>query len=292
MPVTATGGTITYDGLRKVHTFTSDGTFTVTEAGNIELLVVGGGGSGGKGRGSGGGAGGIYYSASYAVTAKSYSVVVGAGGTQAAGADTQGNNGQDSSFDSQIGEGGGGGGAYNTQDGKNGGCGGGGDFGASVGVGSQGYDGSLGVDGASGGGGGGMGEAGGTDGASYGGDGVDTYSDLLTVANAGQDISGTRWIAGGGGGGGSDGGYGTGGDGGGGDGGANGTNGTANTGGGGGGCAWDGTASIGGSGIVIISYYLPIESPSTIPAIDTDTLLVPTLEGVPVARHRVKVNLV
>ena len=45
----ATGGTITTDGDYKVHTFTTSGTFTVTEAGTnaeVEYLVIAGGGGG------------------------------------------------------------------------------------------------------------------------------------------------------------------------------------------------------------------------------------------------------
>ena len=71
--ITATGGTITTSGDYKIHTFTSSGTFTVTEIGNeygsneLEYVVVAGGGgagfsgSGGTGPvGAGGGPGGPY----------------------------------------------------------------------------------------------------------------------------------------------------------------------------------------------------------------------------------------
>ena len=59
--VSATGGTVTQSGGYKIHTFTSDGTFTVNSGGDAEYLVVGGGGGGGSGlstsstRGTGGG---------------------------------------------------------------------------------------------------------------------------------------------------------------------------------------------------------------------------------------------
>jgi len=47
--ITATGGTITeVDGYR-IHTFTSNGTFTIDVATNVEVLVVAGGGNGGSG---------------------------------------------------------------------------------------------------------------------------------------------------------------------------------------------------------------------------------------------------
>ena len=62
--VAATGGTITTSGDFKIHTFTSSGTFTVTDAGGATgsntvdyLVIAGGGGSGGSGTG-GAGAGG------------------------------------------------------------------------------------------------------------------------------------------------------------------------------------------------------------------------------------------
>ena len=52
--IQATGGTITYDGRYKIHTFTSNGTFTITQASTrpIHYLNVGGGGGGALGDGS------------------------------------------------------------------------------------------------------------------------------------------------------------------------------------------------------------------------------------------------
>ena len=61
--VTATGGTITTSGDFKIHTFTGDGCFVVSDAGNsagsdsVDYLVVAGGGGGGSNHGGGGGAG-------------------------------------------------------------------------------------------------------------------------------------------------------------------------------------------------------------------------------------------
>ncbi len=60
--MTATGGTITTDGDYKVHSFTSSGTFTITEIGasggagdQVQYLVIGGGaGSASAGGGAGG----------------------------------------------------------------------------------------------------------------------------------------------------------------------------------------------------------------------------------------------
>ena len=42
----ATGGTITYDGDYKIHTFTSSGNFVVTSDGDVNVLVIAGGGGG------------------------------------------------------------------------------------------------------------------------------------------------------------------------------------------------------------------------------------------------------
>jgi len=82
--ISATGGNITYysnaTGNYKIHTFYSNGTFNVTETGNIEILVIGGGGGGGSApSGGGGGAGGYYYNYSYPVSEK-YNITVGLGG--------------------------------------------------------------------------------------------------------------------------------------------------------------------------------------------------------------------
>ena len=54
--VSASGGTESTTSAPgyKIHTFTSDGTFTVTTPGVVEYLVVAGGGGGGSGQGNGG----------------------------------------------------------------------------------------------------------------------------------------------------------------------------------------------------------------------------------------------
>jgi hypothetical protein len=88
--VAATGGTETYYEQNGVyyhaHIFTDAGagTFTVTQGGEVEYLVVGGGGGGGGGayhenNGGGGGAGG-FQTAVTSVVASTYAIVVGAGG--------------------------------------------------------------------------------------------------------------------------------------------------------------------------------------------------------------------
>ena len=124
----ATGGTITQDGSFQVHTFTSGGTFEVTQLATdpandvIEYLVAaGGGGSGTPGTAplhAGGGAGGTKTESSQPVAAQTYPVSVGSGG----GA---GSNGGASSFYGQTGNGGGRGGGQN-QTGSPGGSGAGG----------------------------------------------------------------------------------------------------------------------------------------------------------------------
>ena len=80
----ATGGTVTTVGEYTIHTFTSTGTFTVTDSTltEVEVLVVGGGGSGG-GPGntpaSGGGGGGGVLTALRSIDVQSYTVTVGDG---------------------------------------------------------------------------------------------------------------------------------------------------------------------------------------------------------------------
>lgn len=78
---------------RTVLIYPTNGTFTVTEPGEVELLLVGGGGGGGKNNGQytgsgGGGAGGVVTN-TVTLQAGTYSVVVGAGGAVATkGGDT------------------------------------------------------------------------------------------------------------------------------------------------------------------------------------------------------------
>jgi len=274
--ITATGGTITTSGDYKIHTFTSSGTFTVTEIGNeygsneLEYVVVAGGagagsgGSVGNGAGSGGGGAGGYRSsvtgessgggssAETAITAvaQGYTVTIGGGGAGGGGTGgARGSNGSNSVFGAITSTGGGGGGGDSTTTGASGGSGGGGAWRGSAGGGAgttnQGYAGATGnTPSYRGGGGGGAGEVGGTDQANVaGGDGVQT------------SINGTpTYFAGGGGGGG---GNFPGGEGGGGNGGDypnTGQSGTVNTGGGGGGNYFGAGGGAGGSGIVIIRY--------------------------------------
>ena len=62
------------------HTFTESGTFTLSQAATVRLLVVGGGGGGGRDCAGGGGGGGVIAVDSVVLPAGSYTVTVGAGG--------------------------------------------------------------------------------------------------------------------------------------------------------------------------------------------------------------------
>ena len=263
----ATGGTIsiTPDGNYKIHTFTSNGTFTVPGGfySTVNVLVVAGGGGGGQVIAGGGGGGGVIYNSSYAVSAQTYPVTIGAGGAGAAGDCNYGNGGGgaggNSAFSSLTAIGGGGGGSFNSTNGyssggSGGGIGAGTGFGAISGTSGQGNSGGTSSgNGNNGAGGGGAGNVGGN---SVNGSSGAGGSGLAS------SISGTLAYYGGGGGGGTRSGNGAGGNGGTGDGGAGGvsstgTAGAANTGGGGGGGGYNGNCyagGAGGSGIIIIRY--------------------------------------
>ena len=151
--VAATGGTVTFSGDLKIHTFTSPGTFAVSALGNcggsttVDYLVVAGGGGGGAGcaAGGGGGGGGMRFSfpnpgsGGHPVSVQSYPITVGAGGTAGPGPATAsgggcGSQGSSSIFDSITSAGGGFGGAgacSNNPGGAGGSGGGGGRYGLS-----------------------------------------------------------------------------------------------------------------------------------------------------------------
>lgn len=181
-PIVATGGTVTYNGDYVIHTFKSSGTFELVAPGSIKanILVVGGGGSGGYDGAGGGGAGAVVYQSNYTLTAGSYNVVVGSGGsaTTITGAVTglaaQGNPGAPSNFGA-ITAGGGGAGGGKAGSGASGASGGGsGHTGSATGgTATSGYAGG-GASATSGGGGGGAGGAGtpGGTAAGHGGAGV------------------------------------------------------------------------------------------------------------------------
>ena len=140
--ITASGGTETTDGDYKIHTFTGDGTLTVTCTGNpgggttADWLVVAAGGGGTTASPSGftnggGGAGGLVYQSgqsSLSTSPGSYPIAVGGGGAGVANQNDS-NPGGDTTFNSLTGKGGGGAGAQGSPggaDGRDGGSGGGG----------------------------------------------------------------------------------------------------------------------------------------------------------------------
>ena len=249
-PIAATGGTTSESGGYKYHTFTSSGTFQVTSgAGDVDALIIAGGGGGGGGQnyyhGGGGGAGGMIELTAQTVSAQSYTITIGGGGSVRS-------NGSNSSALGSTAVGGGAGGSEHSdaRDGHDGGSGGGASYTGSGGsaTSGQGNDGGTGASNGNWatGGGGGKGATGGT---------------AANNSNAGSGGNGKQWLngttyAGGGGGCTSGGGTpGSGGSGGGGNGALNATNhGSANTGGGGGGSDRTANGGNGGSGIVIIRY--------------------------------------
>jgi len=211
---------------------------------SVSALVVGGGGTGAGTSGNGGpspgaGAGGVVYNTNYTVTqGNSYNIQVGGGGSN-------------SVFDALTALAGGNGNA-------NGGSGGGNASATQPTSPSGGY----GNNGGSGGGGagGGAGAVGGS-GAGYGGNagsgGAGITFPILSAAAVGQFTNGNYYVAGGGGG---DGSYvwapGGGGIGGGGGGGSGGGGSLPNTGGGGGGGQNAYVGWPGGSGVIILAYYV------------------------------------
>ena len=150
--ISATGGTITTSGDYKIHTFTGDGTFTVSSVGNsagggdkVSYVVVAGAGGGGGRHGGGGGAGGFregaiptdpYYPArsplaatdGLTVTAQAYPIDIGGGGSGITGSpyEASAGNGEASTFSSITSTGGGHGGGYPSNTAEPGGSGGGG----------------------------------------------------------------------------------------------------------------------------------------------------------------------
>jgi hypothetical protein len=164
--VTASGGNeytkTVLDVDYKIHEFTSDGTFSVSEGGNVDVLIVAGGGGGGGSGGGGGGAGGLIFENNVSITSGSYSVTVGSGGSGGEEETTAAGDGGNSSFLSYTAIGGGGGGTRNIDAGHDGGSGGGGNKQGfndpGLGTDGQGFDGGFGnnysANGVAGGGGG------------------------------------------------------------------------------------------------------------------------------------------
>lgn len=291
--ITASGGIIgDYESggvYYRSHTFTSSGTFDVTELGDysntVEYLVVAGGGAGGAY--GGGGAGGLRSSdpsmpaplrgtaLTVSTSPGSYTVTIGAGGNAMSPSPVNnGNSGNDTVFGSITSTGGGGGAGDDSPiDGAPGGSGGGGN--RSGGAGGTGTPGQGNPGGASpnnhvGGGGGGAGQPGGDTAAPPGPGGLG--GDGLSVS-----ITGVSTHYAGGGGGGANVSYytgGAGGLGGGGTGGSyppaeTGTAGAQGTGGGGGGGGNGLGPNVesglrhGGSGIVVVKYQIGVTQTST-----------------------------
>jgi hypothetical protein len=145
-PISASGGTVTDVGDYRVHTFTTNDNFVVTNVGSnpeVEYLIVAGGGGGYYAdssvnpRASGGGAGGLRRGLE-PITATTYPVVVGAGGAGGTSAPND-QDGKAGSSSSALGYGATGGGGGRRQ-GQAGGSGGGaiGVIGLSSGVGGDG----------------------------------------------------------------------------------------------------------------------------------------------------------
>jgi hypothetical protein len=266
---------------------------------SVEMLIVAGGGGGGQDDGGGGGAGGYRTSTQDFDIGTTYNVTVGAGGAGSGGPSSSGAVGSDSSISgtglttitSSGGGGGSSGGGQNASDGGSGGGGGGTTMPSPGGSGntpstspSQGNDGGAGSNPTNrgGGGGGGAGEAGNTDGQSYGGDGTSNSITGSAVFYAGGGGGSTR----------VDGTQRPGGDGGGGAGGTDtphtdASDATANTGGGGGGGSGSGpdqTGGAGGSGVVILkmpttNYTGTTTGSPTVSTDGTDTILTYTGNG-------------
>jgi len=98
----ATGGAIVDSAGYRYHTFTASGIFTVQSGKTVaDILLVGGGGGGGGGGGigSGGGGGAIMFLPTQELVSRQYSVVVGAGGVSIADGESAGGPGTKSQFD-------------------------------------------------------------------------------------------------------------------------------------------------------------------------------------------------
>jgi len=142
--IAATGGTVATSGDFKIHSFTGDSNFVVSQVGNsvgsttVDYLVIAGGGGGGIAdtgvSGGGGGAGGYRESfpnpatGGLSVSAQTYPITVGGGGSGGPSSSTNGSNSVFSTITSAGGGKGGAGAAGGPAGGtgSNGGSGGGG----------------------------------------------------------------------------------------------------------------------------------------------------------------------
>ena len=158
------GGILVTSGVYNYHIFTKNDNIVFNSPGQVEYLIIGGGGSGGNAHGGGGGAGRVI-SSTVDISANSYPVLVGNGGSQ------PNYKGKDSSVFNIIAEGGGSGGGSSIGSASSGGSGGGGpgyNFGiidgglanGSIGFGNKGGNGNQENTAGGGGGGGGAGSTG------------------------------------------------------------------------------------------------------------------------------------
>ncbi len=267
---TISGGTLTSDSTYYYRTFTSTGSLNISgNSAIVDFLIIGGGGSGARGGsstsqgtdGGGGGAGKVTLISSATLAPGAYVATIGAGGAGPSFPNS-GNNGTQTSFNSQIAIGGNTG-SNATWPNSNGGTSGSGQIGGTPNSSSGGGGGGESNPGSSGGGT--LGGTGGSYSAGNGGNGTSSYSSWGASTSTGQNSGGTYYYGGGGGGatywnsgispvpGAGAGGLG---------GGGNGmqysqsgaTNGSANTGGGGGGANATNSGMSGGSGLVIVRY--------------------------------------
>ena len=121
-------GTYSYSGTTySFHKFTSNGNFVIGTNKTVDIFMIGGGGASVGDNGGGGGAGGLIWRPSLSLTAGTYAIVIGSGGTgTTAGSQGSATQGGNSTFGSLLTALGGGYGGSSNVDATNGGSGGGG----------------------------------------------------------------------------------------------------------------------------------------------------------------------
>lgn len=212
-PMTATStGTLTLGRNTSIHTFTTSGTFTVTDSppnSYATVIIIAGGGGGGAANGGGGGAGGFIYIGAMRIPVGVYNITIGGGGAGATdmsagapygsdGVIRAGNIGGSTSAFGYTAYGGGGGAAGGTPGGvgQTGGSGGGGSGTVNVGgAGLQGYPGGGFASSPLAGGGGGGARGPGQNGASGGAGGIGFGSAVDNIYVAGGGNGGDSSLA-------------------------------------------------------------------------------------------------
>jgi hypothetical protein len=127
--IKATGGNISYGADGYVyHSFLSDGNFIPSQSLSCDVLVVAGGGGAGYGANAGGGGAGGYLQGTMNLTATTYPVVIGNGGTTSYPSEGLGGGGGNTTFNGATALGGGAGSGNSNVNGSNGGSGGGGGY--------------------------------------------------------------------------------------------------------------------------------------------------------------------